>query len=519
MACFEREAVWSRREMMKAGALVAAGSAIASGAMGFAAEAQSAAGETKADVEQWGIFEASYPGPTGGNPFVDVEFGAVFEQSGKSVAVGGFYDGGGTCRVRFMPETTGAWTYRTQSNRPELDGKTGSFVVSAATAENRGPVRVKDEYHFVYADGAPYRELGTTCYGWTCQPEELEEQTLKTLADAPFNKMRMCVFPKWFNYNHVEPPLYPFVGQAPNHWDFTQFNPAYFQHFERRIAQLGAMGIEADVILFHPYDEGHWGFDNMGAENDDRYLRYTIARLGAHRNVWWSLANEWDYFKTKKEADFERIGETIAKNDPYRHLCSIHQQKVFFDHSKPWITHVSVQNDMPDNAPMYLRKWGKPVIFDECRYEGDIPEGWGDITATRLVGNFWKTLVEGAFCGHGETYLNAKEELWWSKGGVLLGQSPERLKFFKQVVDAAPAEATVLSERNTWGVEGEYYLTYLWDRQHLTQSYKLPAGGRFKAEVLDTVAMTITPVAGTFSETAEIPLPIQPYLAIRVVRI
>jgi hypothetical protein len=502
---------------MKAGALAAAGSALSPGLFEFAAEGQGAPAAA-GGVEQWGVFEASFEGPSDGNPFVDVEFGATFEQGGKPVAVSGFYDGDRMYRVRFMPVATGAWGYRTKSNRPELDGKSGTFTVHAPATGNHGPVRVKDQYRFVYADGAPYRELGTTCYAWTSQPAALEEQTLKTLTTAPFNKMRMCLFPKWFNYNHVEPPIYPFVGEAPNRWDFTRFNPAYFQHFERRIGQLGAVGIEADVILFHPYDEGHWGFDNMGAANDDRYLRYAIARLGAFRHVWWSLANEWDYFKTKKAEDFERFGELVAKNDPYGHLCSIHQQKTFFDHSRPWISHVSVQNDMPDNAPSYIRKWSKPVVFDECRYEGDIPEGWGDITAERLVGNFWKTLVSGAFCGHGETYLNAREELWWSKGGVLVGQSPQRLAFFKKIVDAAPKEATVLAERNTWGVEGEYYLTYLWDRQHATQSYKLPEGGQFKAEIIDTLAMTITPVAGSFSGKAEIPLPVQPYLAVRVVR-
>jgi len=159
------------------------------------------------------------------------------------------------------------------------------------------------------------------------------------------------------------------------------------------------------------------------------------------------------------------------------------------------------------------------VVFDECKYEGDIQERWGDITATRLVGNFWLTLVEGAFCGHGETYLNPREELWWSKGGVLVGQSPALLKFFKQVADAAPAEATVLTDRYTWGVEGEYYLTYLWDRQHATQSYKLPDGVKFKAEIIDTLAMTGTPVAGMWSGKVDIPLPIRPYLAVRVVRV
>jgi hypothetical protein len=504
---------WTRRDVMVSGGIIGAGTALRPGAL--LAQLQE---KPPASVEQWGVFEASYSGPADGNPFVDVSFGATFEQNARRISVAGFYDEGGTYRVRFMPETPGAWTYTTTSNRPELAAKNGSFIVQPARTGNRGPVRVKDLYHFTYADGTPYRELGTTCYAWTSQPEALEQQTLQTLAVAPFNKLRMCLFPKWFNYNHVEPPRYPFAGQSPNHWDFTRFNVEYFQHFEQRVAQVGALGIQADIILFHPYDEGHWGFDNMGAENDDRYLRYMIARLGASRHVWWSLANEWDYFKTKKEADFERFGGIVAKEDPYKHLCSIHQQKVFFDHTKPWISHVSVQNDAPDNAPIYQRKYAKPVVFDECRYEGDIPEGWGDITAVRLVGNFWKTLVEGAFCGHGETYLNAKEELWWAKGGVLAGQSPELLKFFKQVVDAAPPEATVLPARNTWGVEGEYYLTYLWDRQHASQSYNLPAGTQFRAEIIDTIAMTATLVEGTFTGKAEIALPIKPYLAIRITR-
>lgn len=502
---------WTRRDMLRTGVLAAAASALPGGAVGES--------ESLGVTEQWGYFELAMMGPSTGNPFVDTELKATFEQPGLTRTVTGFYDGAGQYRLRFSPDLPGDWSWRTTSNRPELDGRSGTLRVSSAAPGNRGPVHVVDKYHFAYADGSPYRELGTTCYAWTCQPEPLEQQTLRTLSTAPFNKLRMCVMPKWFVYNRNEPILYPYAGTAPNQWDFTRFNPAYFQHFERRIAQLGAMGIQADIILFHPYDEGHWDFDRMGAENDDRYLRYCIARFAAYRNVWWSLANEWDYFKTKTEADFERFGEIVAASDPYHRLCSIHQQKRMFDHSKPFISHVSVQNDNPENATVYLRQYNKPVIFDECRYEGDIPQGWGDITATRLVGNFWKTLVSGAFCGHGETYLNSRDELWWSKGGVLVGQSPPLLAFFKQVMDAAPAGATVLAIRDTWGVEGEYYLTYLWDRQHATQSYTLPKDARFRAEVLDTLAMTITPVPGELSGQVEIPLPIRPYLAIRVTRL
>jgi hypothetical protein len=512
---------WTRRQVVKTGACVAAASALPPR---VTAQRGSGSEKLSVGVPRWGVFELTLRGPDSGNPFVDVELHATFTRpDGGTFVARGFYDGARMYKVRAMPDVEGEWSYRTMSQRPELDGKTGAFrVIETEPGVKKGfqgPVRVQDKYHFAYADGSPYRELGTTCYAWTSQPAALEEQTLKTLAGSPFNKLRMCVFPKWFNYNRNEPPVYPFEGQAPSGWDFSRLNPAYFRHFERCVERVGALGIEADVILFHPYDEGHWGFDRMGSEIDDRYLRYVIARLAAYRNVWWSLANEWDYFKTKTEADFERFGEIVAKEDPYGHLCSIHQQKKMFDHNKPWVTHVSVQNDNPENAASYIRQWNKPVVFDECRYEGDIPEGWGDITAERLVGNFWKTLVSGAYCGHGETYLNAREELWWSKGGVLVGQSPKMLAFFKKIVDDAPANATVLPQRNTWGVEGEYYLTYLWDRQHATQSYKLPEEARFRAEVIDTLAMTVTPVWSGLSGKVEIPLPLKPYLAIRVMRI
>jgi hypothetical protein len=470
-------------------------------------------------IPQWEVFELSYPGPATGNPFTDITFAATFlPTTGDPVLVPGFYDGNGTYRLRFLPPTRGDWTFTTRSNAPALDAHTGALHVLPARAGQHGPVRVLDLHRFIYADGTPYRELGTTCYAWTSQSPALEAQTLETLRTAPFNKIRMCVFPKWYTYTRTEPPLYPFEGTAPNHWDFTRPNPAYFQHLEQRIRQLGALGIQADLILFHPYDEGHWGFDTMPHDADLLYLRYLLARVASLPNVWWSLANEWDLLKTKSAEDWEAIGQTIVANDPSHHLTSIHQQKKFFDHASPWITHVSVQNDNPDNAPMYLRQYAKPVIFDECRYEGDIPEGWGDITAERLVGNFWKTLVSGAWCGHGETYLNDRDELWWSKGGRLVGRSPALLTFFKSVLDAAPPTATLLPDRNTWGVAGEYYLTYLWDRQHATQSYRLRDDHTFKAEIIDTLAMTITPVSGTFSGKATIPLPIKPWQAIRLTR-
>src|SRR5439155_20089120 len=154
-----------------------------------------------ASVEQWGIFELTLQGSAEANPFLEVELTAQFTHQHRTVEVDGFYDGDGIYRIRFMPDTQGSWSYRTRSNRSELNGVEGTFTCLPTGADNHGPVQVSHTYHFAYADGTPYKPIGTTCYAWVHQGNELEEQTLEMLRHAPFNKLRMCVFPKHFPYN------------------------------------------------------------------------------------------------------------------------------------------------------------------------------------------------------------------------------------------------------------------------------------------------------------------------------
>ena len=152
-------------------------------------------------MEKWGVFELAIKGPAGGNPFMDVQWGARFTFRHRTVEVEGFYDDGGVYRVRFMPDAVGTWSYVTVGNRRELDGVTGEFTCTPASGGNRGPVDVHRHFHFAHADGTRYYPFGTTCYAWVHQPAALQEQTLRTLAGSPFNKLRMCVFPKHYLYN------------------------------------------------------------------------------------------------------------------------------------------------------------------------------------------------------------------------------------------------------------------------------------------------------------------------------
>ena len=503
----------------------------------------------ESSVEQWGVFEVALHGPTNGNPFLDVKFSAKFAQGDSTVEANGFYDGDGIYRVRFMPEKQGAWHYVTESSSAELNGKTGELSVTKPLALDHGPVHVAHTYHFAYADGTPYKQLGTTCYVWELQPEALQQETLKTLASAPFNKIRFCVFPKHYTWNTNEPIMYPFEGTPTTNWDFTRFNTKYFQHLEQSVIALQKLGIEADVILFHPYDEGHWGFDRMPTEADNRYLRYVIARLAAYRNIWWSLANEWDFMKEKKESDFVRFGEIVSHDDPYHHLLSIHNGQKIFNHTLPWITHASIQNGFAvedaGRAELYRDAYRKPIVYDEVKYEGNIENRWGQLSAEEMVFRFWNATIAGTYCGHGETYKSDDQVLWWSKGGVLKGQSPARLAFLKRVLEDAPAEG--IEPIDKWqhseygGVPGEYYLIYFGKQTRTNWSFEIPkpplgklqSGDdmKFTVEVLDTWNMTITPFDGTFTlkkkdnysyadkEGRSIALPGKPYMAIRIKRV
>ena len=467
-------------------------------------------------VERWGLFEVQFSGPSSGAPYVEVKFGADFRLEHRTVPVDGFYDGNGEYRVRFSPDAEGEWTFTTRSNRPELNGKTGSFVCAAAPASNHGPVVVRKTWHFGYADGTPYLPYGTTCYAWTHQGDELEEQTLSTLKQSPFNKIRMCVFPKSYAFNRNEPPEYAFARNSEGVNDYSQVNPRFFRRLEKRVLQLQMLGIQADLILFHPYDR--WGYSNMGAENDDRYLRYAVARLAAYRNVWWSMANEWDFVKTKTLSDWDRFFRIVQEADPYQRLRSVHNGRVLYDHGKPWITHASIQGDDFDKVAGWLDTYRKPVVFDECKYEGNIQQRWGNLPAHEMVRRFWIGTVMGAYVGHGETYLNDKEILWWSKGGVLRGESAPRIAFLRKLMETHAADGLTPIPNPYYPAAsrpGEYYLYFPDYHQPALAEFELPTNARFRADVIDPWNMTVTSVDGDHLGKVQLKLPGKPYLAVQ----
>ena len=424
-----------------------------------------------------------------------------------------------------------------------------------------GMVMTGNDMNFVYADSTAYYPLGTTSYAWMHADKQRQEQTYRSLADAGFNKLRFCVFP---NESVTEDPeLFPFEilskgkhadgkykGYNKYEWDFSHFNPKFFRHLDDCVRRLGEIGVQADLILFHPYDMGRWGFDRMTMEQNKRYLKYVMARLGAYSNIWWSLANEWDLVKARTYDDWITLSTFVHNNDPYRHLCSIHGGTAkYINYTLPCFTHVSIQDQGPLVAfegPATIRNiYGKPVIFDEVCYEGDHEARWAQLSGEEMLERIWTGLIGGAYVTHGECFCTTPNYYtgyaFLATGGKFKGTSPARVKFTLSLLNSLSAPLRLADQ--SWdpytasGGKG-VYLRYFGKDMPGEWTFELPVrngrfgrlqeGMKFKVDIIDTWNMTVTPCPETFILKAKnkyrmvdvdgssVKLPSKPYLLLRI---
>jgi hypothetical protein len=272
----------------------------------------------------------------------------------------------------------------------------------------------------------------------------------------------------------------------------------------------------------------------MGKEMNEKYVRYMIARLSAYRNVWWSLANEWDVPEIREKIDWEGIGTLLQREDPHQRLRGIHNwydtEDHFYDHSRPWITHVSAQTSRFYQALQWRERYKKPLLFDEMRYEGDVPSGWGNLSGKEMASYFWMSGLSGGYGTHGDTYRNnaddSTEVRWWAKGGELVGESPERIKFFRSVMEEAPVHEMnpVLIDQGVpenlnnniyiLSKPGEYYLVYV-AAPGQTIEVKLEGQAPYNLDIIDTWNMQVvgqkSVEPGIFQYKTELP-----YTALRI---
>lgn len=520
-------------------------------------------------MRQYEILEMSWQAGEPERDWVQANLEAVFERNGMATRVKGFYAGDGIYKVRFLPLEEGHYTCTVAGRLPAEGGESGrwleikeslSLTAEPAAEGKHGPVRAVGT-HFAYEDGSRYIPFGTTVYAMIHQGNEMLRETFETLKEQPFNKLRFCLFPKHYEFNHNEPELFAFE-KAGEFWNTKRPCMEYWDLLDDTLGYMEELGIQADLILFHPYDK--WGFATLTRQQRLEYLEYLCRRLGAYPNVWWSLANEYDQLDSISKEEWLEMSAFLAENDQVRHLTSNHNFVTPWDFTDPNTTHVCLQDSNAAKIPGLQRKYGKPVIFDEMGYEGNIPYSWGNLSPFEMVNRFWKTVTMGGFATHGETYMEKMDHgqvLWWSKGGKLKGQSPVRIAFLKQLLYEMPGDMELLvNERMQLesqeqlqklieaktpeivdnpvlrcmakmsaeefvymqqlfqqpiihcGTEG--YLTYLGDACTIYSILELPKDRTYRVEVIDVWEMTRSVVAEGVSGKVEVSLPGKPGRAV-----
>jgi len=202
----------------------------------------------------------------------------------------------------------------------------------------------------------------------------------------------------------------------------------------------------------------------------------------------------------------------------------------FYDHGRPWITHCSIQRQelykCAEFVADYRERWRKPVVLDEIAYEGNIPQGWGNISAQELTRRFWEAALRGGYAGHGETYVHPDDILWWSHGGELHGESPARIAFLKKILEETPGPGLkpfaagsddIAATVDTPFDMGEYYLYYYSFMRPSSREFRFDDDRAYDVEVIDTWGMT-RERHGVFRGRFRVDLPGREYMAIRLTR-
>lgn len=112
------------------------------------------------DIREWDAYELVLDGPCEGNAFTKVDLSARIRWASRARRS----PGATTATAPAECASCRTSKLRGQTRRPATigTGRTVGRLHVRGARGNRGPVRVCSTYHLGYADGAPFKPVGTT---------------------------------------------------------------------------------------------------------------------------------------------------------------------------------------------------------------------------------------------------------------------------------------------------------------------------------------------------------------------
>ncbi len=421
---------------------------------------------------QVGVFRAP-------NPFTGAVLAGTFSKSGagaRSWQVEGFCDAddGDVFRLRFMPAQAGEYSYSVVY-RQGLWTRRVSGTFTARAAHRRGPVRIDPDnrWHFIWEGTAEHYFLnGTTAYwllGW--KDDNVIESALERLHRLKVNRLRVTIAGRTGQYfgepamagKNWTPLVRPWqtarsgrflsrLGRAGQY-----LNAHGFGLGRRVFADLAQLGQPDDI--YHPGDDysrfelGYWRkFDRAlrwardrdmivslvldmndsrvhplaGSDDERRFLRYAVARLGAFSNITWDLGDDLNEYRDDQWT--HDTGTLLQQLDPYEHLATSHPlDNLHQDRTSEWFGFTSFQQWSRDQHAFMLEQRATqartrriiPQVNEEYGYEDHYPlwsAGPQSDSADALRRSAWAIVMAGGYQTTGETARRGTN-IWPDSGG------------------------------------------------------------------------------------------------------
>lgn len=387
--------------------------AISAALTGRAAPAEIAFSQSASSVDAYEFVEITLTvtKPDAKNSFTDVTIEGRFEHASnpKPRLVTGFCDAsdGSVFRIRFMPSVAGDYSYSVTYRQGDFE-KSSKGTFRAEKGHRRGVLRVDPDYrwHFIWeGTGEHYFFNGTTAFwlmGW--REERIINHTIERLRGMKINRIRVllagAVNILWgepvMTGNNFTLSLRPWIAEKPESFDspgldFTRFNVAYWQKWERMLRFARDRGVIISAILDI---STHQAQPKADSEEERRYIRYAVARLAAFSNITWDLGDDLDSYRDEKWT--HETGTLLMGWDPYKHLASSHPVKrEHQDRASDWFGFTSIQEWSRRQHALMLeergiqKKTGRiiPQTNEEYGYEDHYPH-WAPKPGWRFRRNF-----------------------------------------------------------------------------------------------------------------------------------
>jgi len=351
------------------------------------------------------------------NPYADVVLRVKYSgPDGRTLRAFGFWDGGDTFRIRCAFPTPGTWQWKTECTDTANSGlhkQSGTVNVLPYRGDNplyrRGFLRVSDNRRYLtYGDGTPFLWIGDTA--WAVPHRASDEEWDSYIADRKgkhFTLIQIASAPQWAGQSDRRGER-PFTDQ-----ECAQWNPAYWQSFERKVERANEAGLVALLVgLMEPVR---------------RYPETSEACLFA-RNIVARLYGNFVIFSPSFDSKFMPLANEVgraAREATSVHLITQHpgtpsgQPRPTFSlpyYDEPYLDFVGVQSGhnggnrqrcarqaIEWNLDLYRHEPHKPVINLEAMYDGQGEKAWQAVDARSLGWRSWLSGATGYTYGAGDT--------------------------------------------------------------------------------------------------------------------